>query len=489
MGIADLVVNKYYNNERLFTKGFVMGISSLGVGSGILTQDVLDQLRKADEAQRIEPISLDLANENDKKESMGTLDATMTNLRDAVNELKNISSFNSRSTTVTGSSVSVKAAENSDIQDFNIHVDTLATKQIEQSGAFSASSDSISTADGTFKLEVGSQSVTIDYTAGTTLDEMKKLIQDQAGDLVDASVLKISDTDSRLILSAKSTGVAQDIKISDVSGTLDSKLTTNSSFDASGNGDAPIQAGKDSSFTFNGQNITRSSNEVSDLVTGYTINLLQEDATDESSDVSVMQDRTELMSRVDSFVEKYNAAITELGDLTLSSTDSSTRGIFSGDSTVKSMKSALENMLTSISGDAGRMVDYGFELDRDGVLSIDKTNLESKLDDNTDNVKAFFTGGDYTKADSSVASVTGAFSTFYDIVNGYTKTNGGLDLLQDNISQNISNLEDRKTSATERLDAKYEIMKKQYTAYNSLINSFNASSDIFTQLSNSNNSN
>ena len=45
-----------------------MGISSLGVGNNILTQDVIDQLRKADEAGRIQPITLELANENDKQE-------------------------------------------------------------------------------------------------------------------------------------------------------------------------------------------------------------------------------------------------------------------------------------------------------------------------------------------------------------------------------------------------------------------------------------
>lgn len=470
-----------------------MGISSLGVGSGILTQDVLDQLREVDEAQRVTPITLEVVNENDKKNSMEVLDATMENLRDAVDELKNISAFNNREATVTGSSsVSVTAAEKSDIQDFNIHVDTLATKQIEQSGAFASSSDSISGTDGTFRLEVGSESVDIAYTAGTTLDELNKLIQEKAGDLVDATVLKISDTDSRLVLSSKATGSTQDIKISDVTGTLDSKLTTETSFDATGtqidpgtgSAYAAVQGGIDNSFTFNGQTITRSSNEITDLVTGYTINLLKEDAAGESSDVSVAQDRTELMSRVDSFIEKYNSAVSELNKLTLSSVDSDVRGIFSSDSTVKNMKSAIQNMLTGIGGDAGRMVDYGFELDKEGVLSIDEDTFGNKLDSEPDNVKAFFTGGTYTKDDASTVEITGAFSTFYDVVNSYTKANGGLDLLKDSITQNISTFEERKETAIERLDSKYEIMKKQYTAYNSLISKFNSSSDIFTQLAN-----
>ena len=47
-------------------KGFIMGISPLGTGSSILTQDLLDQLRDADEAAQITPIDYDLADNKDK---------------------------------------------------------------------------------------------------------------------------------------------------------------------------------------------------------------------------------------------------------------------------------------------------------------------------------------------------------------------------------------------------------------------------------------
>ncbi|MDQ7060100.1 MAG: flagellar filament capping protein FliD [Sulfurimonas sp.] len=84
-------------------------------------------------------------------------------------------------------------------------------------------------------------------------------------------------------------------------------------------------------MTFNGQVITRADNKVTDLVAGYTINLKEVG----SSDVSVAQDRESIETKIDSFVEKYNSIITELGKQTLSSTESDTRGIFSGDSSVK----------------------------------------------------------------------------------------------------------------------------------------------------------
>ncbi|DAB28361.1 MAG: flagellar hook protein [Sulfurimonas sp. RIFOXYD12_FULL_33_39] len=449
-----------------------MGISSLGVGSSILTQDVLDQLRKADEAQIIQPITLSLANENDKQDSLEVIDASMTNFRDSINELKSATLFDGRSTTVTGTSVEVTASANSDVQDFTINVDHLATKQIEQSGAFSASTDTVASGAGTLTLNVGAGTpVTINYDATTTLDDLKKLINDNAGDQVDATVVKISATESRLFISSKETGAAQDISITDNSALLDTKLTT---------GLTTIQTGIDNQFTFNGQTITRSSNTVDDLITGYSIKLKEAG----SSDVSVAQDREAIMTKVDSFVEKYNSLMTEFSKQTKPSTDSDERGIFSGDSTIKSMQRAIQDMIASVGGGVGSMEDYGFSVDRDGKMSIDKTILTAKLDENPTNVEAFFTGGDYTKDDLSVVTLTGAFVDFYEIANGYAKTNGGLDQVKDALSESISALEDKKTSATERLDAKYEILKKQYAAYDAMIAKINNASSMFTQLAN-----
>ena len=81
-------------------------------------------------------------------------------------------------------------------------------------------------------------------------------------------------------------------------------------------------------------------------------------------------------------------------------------------------------------------------------------------------------------------SATGAFSDMSTIIEGYTKTNNTLDLLKEAFSQSISALEDRKESATERLDAKYEIMKKQFAAYDAVINRLNSASSMFVQIAN-----
>lgn len=448
-----------------------MGISSLGVGSSILTQDVLDQLRKADEAKFVTPVELELANEGDKEDALKLIDASMTNLIDSIDAMKSQALFDERATTITGTSVAVTAAAGSDIQDFTLNVTTLATKQVEQSGSFAASTDSVAAVDGQINLNIDGQNFTIDYVAGTTLSELKDLINGVAGDKVDATVVQIGATDFRLFISSADTGTTQNITITDNTGTLDARLTT---------GLTAIQTGVDANFTFNGQPITRTSNNITDLVTGLDITLKEVG----SSTVSVAQNRDNIIAKIDSFVEKYNSAITELNKMTKASTDSDERGIFSGESTIKNMKRALQDMMASIGGGVGSIADYGFDIDKDGVMSINKTIFNTKMDEDPVNVEAFLAGGTFTNADLTTTVVTGAFNEIALIVERYTAYDATLDQFKDSITEKISALEDRKLNAVERLDARYEILKKQFAAYDLMISKFNSASSMFTEMAN-----
>ena len=218
-----------------------MGISSLGAGSGILTQDVLDQLREADEASLIKPIDYDILNENDKKDAYTVLDAKIKNLTDAIGELKTPLLFDERSTSVSGSSVSITADANSDLQDFTLDVTQLATKQIEESGSYDATTAKIADGDGNMTLSVGDQDFTIDYTADTTLEDLKKSINEVAGDALNATIVQVADGDFRLFLNSVDTGSQQDISFTDNSGNLSGTQLTDDL--------AAVQTGGDAEFT------------------------------------------------------------------------------------------------------------------------------------------------------------------------------------------------------------------------------------------------
>jgi flagellar hook-associated protein 2 len=454
-----------------------MGISALGTGSNILTQDLLDKLRAADDKAQVDPINLDITYEKDKVAEYDVIDANMTNLYDAIGELKMPSLFDERTTVINGTSVAVSADANSDVQDFTLDVTQLATQEVNESGSFDSNTDSIADDDGSLTLSVGDTDYTIDYTSDMTLDDLKKAINDVAGDSVNATIVKISDSDYRLFLTSTNTGSNQDISITDNDGNLSGTQLTDDM--------TTVQDGVDAEFTFNGESITRNSNEVDDLITGYDITLKSLGI----SEVNVKQNRDAIDGKIDSFIEKYNAAVSELSKATKNSTDPDKRGIFSDESSMKSLLSDLRDMIDGVGGEAGTLYDYGFDIDKDGKLSIDKTVFNKKMDENPSNVEAFFSGGDFETSDGSTITVDGAFNEMSDIVGNYTTYNGLLDNYKNYLDDTITSLEDRKESTIKRLDSKYAILQRQYAAYDAMIANFNNQSSTLKQMIDSSNTN
>ena len=470
-----------------------MGISSLGVGSSILTQDVVDQLRKVDEKAHIDPITLNIANEKDKKAELDVIDASMDNLTDSINEMKSHSLFIDRTTEVSGTAVSVVALVNTDVQDFTLTVDKLATKQIQESGIFS-SADALIANKGevteetddegnssevetpsSLTVSISGEDFDIAYDSTTTLKDLKKSINNIAGEKFDVTIAQINDGEFTLFLSSVETGKNQEITIKDNSGNLkDDRLTSLKE----------LQAGENSKFTFNGKDVERKSNNIKDLISGLSITL-EETGT---SVVSVTQNKDEIMNRVDSFVSKYNSTMNELNKATKSSVDSTEKGIFSAESTIKNMKKSIANLFNNTDKSAGTLMDFGFDIDKDGFLTIDKTVFEQNLYDNPKNLEVFIAGGKFTKDDNSSVKLKGAFVEMSSTIESYTRLGRTLDTFQDSIDTKIKSLEDEKVSATESLNSKYEIMKKRFIAYDAMISKFNSTSSMFKEMIDAQNS-
>lgn len=465
-----------------------MGISSLGAGSSILTQDVIDQLKAADEAKFVTPIDTKLKAESDKSAAFDVVNALMDNVYESVKRLNEYGVFEARTASSSNVSVAeVSALESSDIQDFSLEVSTLATKEIVQSGSFGAKTDSIATGSGKMELMVGSQTFSFNYDATTTLENLKDMINKDAKESVNATIVQVATGDYRLLLSAAKTGTGQAISISDVVGegeTLNTALKPDPDLVADPDnlvdGMTNVQTAVDAAFTFNGVDVVRSSNTVSDLLSGVTITLKGAG----TSDISVKQDRENITEAITNFVDKYNSAIYQLEIDTKSSQEESERGIFSSDSTMKGMKSALSNMLASIGEGAGKIQDYGLEIDADGRLSLDNTKLTEMLDKDATSTQAFFVGGTFTDANGQTRELRGVFTDIETEVAKYSKYNNVLDQFKESIDTRTESLNTQREKAVARLESSYAIMTKRFAAYDLIINQFNTASDMFTQMIN-----
>jgi len=452
-----------------------MGISSLGAGSSILTQDVIDQLKAADEAKFVAPVDARLREADSKLKAYDVINAYIDNVYESLKSLTEYGIFESRTASSSNEdAVSVIAKESSDVQDFTLEVEKLATKEIEESDAFSQRDSKIAGGNGTLELAVGSENFTFTYDVDTTLEELKDMINKDAGDSVNATIVQVADGDFRLLLSAVNTGTDQEISITDNGSDLDEALTTNMS---------NVQTAENASFKFNGVSITRSSNEVDDLLAGVTLTL-KEAEVGKVINVSVKQDREHIEERITNFVSKYNSAMTQLNIDTKSSQEALERGVFSSDSTMKGMKSSLLNILSVVGGGAGKLEDFGIELDDDGRLALDSEKLEEKLDDDPTSVQSFFVGGTFTTASGSTMEVEGVFAELEDEVAKYSKYGNILDDYKESIDTRVESLNQQRERAVARLTSSYDIMAKRFAAYDLMISRFNNASDMFTQMIN-----
>ncbi len=447
-----------------------MGISSLGMGSGVLTQNVLDQLRQADEASRVTPIDRDIYDTKNKKNSLEVLDASMTNLIDSIGVVNSNTLYSDRIANVDSEAISIEVDNNTDEQEFTLEVTQLATKQIEESGSFSAADESIADDDGSITLSIDGEDFDIDYTSDTTLEDMKKAINDVAGDKVSASIVKLGDDDYRLFITSLGTGKDQDISITDNDGNLkDTSLTDD--LDA-------VQEAQNAQFKINGEDVERETNQIDDLITGVHITLNEVG----TSNVEIVQDKDKIVDSMNKFVEKYNDTMKMLNDITKTSMNKDERGVFSNESTIKGLKRDLANMLDGVGQGMGSLSDYGFDVNKDGILSFDSTTFKDKLEENPSNTAAFFAGGTFTDADGNDVELTGAFNEIGNKVEQYTKYNATLDQFKNSLDTTLTSLEDRRESAVERLDSKYEILQKQFAAYDIMMSKLNSASTMFTQM-------
>lgn len=193
-------------------------INSLGIGSGVLTSDVIDQLRANDKKISIDPIDSKLSYNQQEYAAAKLLDSLVSTFKSSMYGLQDSSTFQNRTVSTTGSAATVTATSGVKEQTFSLDVTNLAQSHVMQSGSYLSRTSVAATSNGTLNISIDGSSYDIDYTGGSTLEEIAQAITDTAGSKVDASILQVGTDDFRLVLASKETGTTQQITLSDSGG-------------------------------------------------------------------------------------------------------------------------------------------------------------------------------------------------------------------------------------------------------------------------------
>lgn len=545
-------------------KGFAMAgtINSLGIGSGVLTSDIIDKLKANDVANVITPIDNKITLQKQKSSALSLLSSLLTTFQTSASALNDDSIYQKRNTSGNTSSVSVTANTGVSVQSFSISNTQLALKNVKESGSFSATSNTISSGTGIAKLSIGTASYDINYTATTTLDELKDSINNIAGASVKASTLQVGTNDYRLILTSAQTGATQTINISDSAGGtlntslyasskkiesqaftastdliastsgnltvamgtnnyvinydttttletlrdsintaagatiasidsnnklvlqstiagsssaltltdnsagLDSKLTSYTTY----NPLDEIQAARDASFKYDGITLTRSTNEIKDLIVGVNINLLQDSG---SANISITQDTEAISDELNTFVQSYNTLTSQLTAMTTTDVAAGKVGIFNGDNSINSISREINRLITS-STNGLSLPDFGIDLSQTGNMSFSSSTFLAKFNTDPSASETFLSGKTTVESNGNIKTVDGVFTSMQNLLENYTKSDGSISTLASGSSNEYKALTLNKTRSQALLDARYATMAARFSQYDSLISKLNS---------------
>lgn len=282
-------------------------------------------------------------------------------------------------------SVSVSVDSGTEVGSYDLEIQQLAKAHKVAGSAMASSSENLGLS-GVMTLGVeDGEGVAITIAEDMTLAEIAEAINatsDESG--VSATILKVSAEAYRLVLSSVETG--QTITASDGSGGVLAALGV---VDEEGAFADELQAGQQAILVLDGVEITRSSNDVDDLIDGMTFRLYQTTPEGTSITVEVGADVSEVKEAVQALVDAYNAfrefAVSQQ-TLTSSGT-ASEESILFGDGTLRSATLAVYDALNQTIDDTAMSL-LGLTFDENNYLELDETALDEALLSNLDEVQS-----------------------------------------------------------------------------------------------------
>ena len=339
---------------------------------------------------------------------LSTLSSGLSSLATAVDNSLATNVFATRSATISStgdvsasSALSMTVSNGAATGDHTLQISQIAKAQ-KVVGTSQSSETSALGYSGTFSLGLGSgSSADITVTSTMSLQDVVDTINAQTSTTnVQASLLQVSSGSYEMVLTG--TKDAADITYSSTSG--DDVLNKLGVTDSSGAFSDVLQKSQAAEFSLDGISMTRDTNDITDVLTGVTFNLLQATPSGSTLNISVGTDTSQIETAVQTFVTNYNTfrdAVTAQQATASDGTADSSAVLF-GDGTMRDIMDALQNAMNSTVGGL-TMADLGLSFNDKNELQLDTSTLSNILSTNLSGVTTLLSA--QTKTSSSQLSV------------------------------------------------------------------------------------
>jgi flagellar hook-associated protein 2 len=243
-----------------------------------------------------------------------------------------------------------------------------------------------------------SSATTLNFTAGSTsLADVRDEINN-AGIGVTASIIEVSDSNySLMVKSLDGANHALRMK-SHLSGSENDVLKYNpGSVLTHADSATQVVAASDAKFTIDGIEIERTSNTITDLFSGVTVELSDVTSNDLGTDQSISSNysQTDALATLETVVSEVNYMLSFLKEQSKPGTNGEDGGPLHGDHFIRHTENKIKNLTsTAIAGyddDEIYLSSFGVVTELDGTLSIDETRFREYFSANPEHFAAVTT--------------------------------------------------------------------------------------------------
>ena len=422
-----------------------LGLS--GLSTGMDTKSIIEQL-VALEKQPIYNAQREIQELKTVKDAWRDVNSRLDSLENKLTDLKLSATYNSNTTNSSNSDVATATAENSASEaTYNLDITNLAKVQRVSSDK---QTDSTSELGLTGDIGINGKTVTVESTDSLT-DIMNK-INDTADIGVNASII-----DNNLVIESSQTGTTNQISFTDTDGVLENLGVLDTNKDIKNE----LQAAEDASLSINGVDVTNSSNEIEDAVSGVDFSI-KETGT---ATISISKDTGKASSAVQAFVDQYNSIMDFIDTKSAYDSETDKSGVLQGDSTLSRLQSRIRTMVTDrvdSGSEFNQLATVGISIDRDGVMSFDSSKLTEALEDSPQDVINLF------KAQKDEEGFDGVATRLDSYVDQLVQSNTGTiprqieyyDNQVENLNEDIDGYERDVEQVRERYTEQFTAMEK-----------------------------
>jgi flagellar hook-associated protein 2 len=244
----------------------------------------------------------------------------------------------------------------------------------------------------------------------------------------------------------------------------------------------PLQTATNASFKVNGLAVSRSSNTVTDVIDGVTLDLYAN--TTGAARLDLNRDTASIKDNIKGLVTAYNdfdESLKVLGDR--SSEVEEFGGVLAGESLLESVRTQVRAMVTNNSSTPGTNIkaarDVGLSIDRYGKLSLNEGKLDTALQNNFGEVSTLFSAGTNNKSIYSPAPAGLAGDAINKIEKMLLST-GIIETQSANATTKIAKYKEELATLEDRMEKLLNRYMSQFSVMESIVGNSNSTREGLT---------